>query len=82
MQKLEFLDTRGYLVLIKSLEKMEAIVVKNNSLKWDGWNVLELKKSNLGRTDVNGIRINNEWFIKREFSVNRNGWEIPSKYRE
>lgn len=69
-------------MLIKSLEKMEAIVVKNNSLKWDGWNVLELKKSNLGRTDVNGIRINNEWFIKREFSVNRNGWEIPSKYRE
>lgn len=61
---------------------MENIVAKNNNLKWDGWNVLELKKSNLGRTDANGIRVNNEWFIKREFPVTRNGWDIPNKYKE
>lgn len=61
---------------------MEKIVAKNSSLKWNGWNVLELKKSNLGRTDVNGVRINDEWFIKREFIADRNGWAIPSKYKE
>lgn len=69
-------------MLIKSLETMEKIVAKNSVLKWNGWNVLELKRSNLGRTDVNGIRINNEWFIKREITVTRDGWEIPSKYKE
>lgn len=69
-------------MVVKDLAAMEIIVAKNNNLKWDGWNVLELKKSNLGRTDLNGIQINNEWFIKREFKVTRNGWEIPSKYKE
>lgn len=69
-------------MVVKDLAVMENIVAKNNNLKWDGWNVLELKKSNLGRTDVNGIRINNEWFIKREFTVTRNGWDIPNKYKE
>lgn len=69
-------------MLIKDLSVMEKIVEKNDNLKWDGWNVLELKKSNLGRTDVHGIRINGEWFIKRKFEVDRNGWEIPNKYKE
>jgi len=69
-------------MVVKDLSVMESIVEKNNNLKWDGWNVLELKKSNLGRTDANGIRINDEWFIKREFVVTRNGWDIPNKYKE
>jgi hypothetical protein len=69
-------------VVVKDLAVMENIVAKNNNLKWNGWNVLELKKSNLGRTDANGIRINDEWFIKREFTVTRNGWDIPNKYKE
>jgi hypothetical protein len=69
-------------MVVKDLAVMEKIVENNSNLKWDGWNVLELKRSNLGRTDSNGIRINNEWFIKREFEVTRNGWEIPSKYKE
>ena len=69
-------------MVVKDLAVMENIVAKNNNLKWNGWNVLELKKSNLGRTDANGIRINDEWFIKREFTVTRNGWDIPNKYKE
>jgi hypothetical protein len=47
----------------------------------DGWDVLELKKTNIARTDVNGVRINNQWFIKTAFVPNRMGWEIPSKYK-
>jgi hypothetical protein len=68
-------------MIIKDLNTMEKIVSKNNSLKWVGWDVLELKKTNLGRTDANGICINNEWYIKKTFSLSRNGWEIPGKYR-
>ena len=69
-------------MVVKSLEVMEKIVSKNRDLMWSGWDVLELKKTNLGRTDVNGIRIKNNWFIKKTFSPDRNGWDIPSKYQE
>lgn len=61
---------------------MEKIVSKNRDLMWSGWDVLELKKTNLGRTDANGIRIKNNWFIKKTFSPDRNGWDIPNKYQE
>jgi hypothetical protein len=60
---------------------MEKIVEKNNNLKWVGWDVLELKKSNLGRTDVNGIRIEDQWYIKNDIKLTDKGWEISNKYR-
>lgn len=69
-------------MVVKSLEVMEKIVGNNRDLMWSGWDVLELKKTNLGRTDVNGIRIKNNWFIKKTFSPDRNGWDIPNKYQE
>ena len=68
-------------MLIKDLETMEKIVSNNSNLKWVGWDVLELKKTNIARTDVNGIRINNQWYVKQTFIPDRNGWEIPSKYK-
>lgn len=82
MLKLESLSTKGVKMIIKDLAVMEKIVAKNSNLKWVGWDVLELKKSNLGRTDANGIRINNQWYIKKTFSLSRNGWEIPGQYKE
>ena len=69
-------------MIVKELEVMEKIVSKNRDLMWSGWDVLELKKTNLGRTDANGIRIKNNWFIKKTFSPDRNGWDIPNKYQE
>ena len=60
---------------------MEKIVAKNNNLKWVGWDVLELKRSNLGRTDINGIRINDQWYIKQDIKLTSQGWEISNKYR-
>jgi hypothetical protein len=69
-------------MIVKSLEVMEKIVSKNRDLMWSGWDVLELKKTNLGRTDANGIRIKDNWFIKKAFSPDRNGWDIPNKYQE
>ena len=60
---------------------MEKIVAKNSNLKWVGWDVLELKRSNLGRTDVNGIRIEDQWYIKKDIKLTSQGWEISNKYR-
>jgi len=68
-------------VLIKELGTMEKIVAKNNNLKWVGWDVLELKRSNLGRTDVNGICIEGQWYIKKDIKLTDKGWEISNKYR-
>jgi hypothetical protein len=82
MLKLESLGTKGVEMIIKDLAAMEKIVAKNSNLKWVGWDVLELKRSNLGRTDANGIRINDQWYIKKTFSPSRSGWEIPGKYKE
>lgn len=68
-------------MLVVDLETMEKIVTKNNNLKWVGWDVLELKRSNLGRTDVNGIRIDDQWYIKKDIKLTDKGWEISNKYR-
>jgi hypothetical protein len=68
-------------MIIKDLDTMEKIVSKNNNLKWVGWDVLELKKTNLGRTDVDGIRIKDQWYIKKDIKLTENGWEISNKYR-
>jgi hypothetical protein len=68
-------------MIIKDLDAMEKIVSKNSNLKWVGWDVLELKKTNLGRTDANGIRINNEWYIQKTFSPSRSGWRFQASIR-
>ena len=68
-------------MLVVDLKTMEKIVKNNNNLKWVGWDVLELKRSNLGRTDVNGIRIDDQWYIKKDIKLTDKGWEISNKYR-
>ena len=68
-------------MLVKDLAIMEKIVAKNSNLKWVGWDVLELKRSNLGRTDVNGIRIADQWYKKKDNNLTDKGWEISNKYR-
>lgn len=68
-------------MIIKSLEKMEKIVKQNPNLSWDGWDVVDRKKSDSGRTSISGVRVNNEWYLQRVYSVTREGWDIPHKYR-
>jgi hypothetical protein len=68
-------------MLVKDLAVMEKIVAKNNNLKWVGWDVLERKRSNLGSPDVNGIRIADQWYIKKDIKLTDKGWEISNKYR-
>jgi hypothetical protein len=68
-------------VIINNLEKMEKIVARNNNLYWVGWDVADRKRSEAGRTAVNGVRVNGVWYVQRIYTVTRNGWDIPSKYR-
>jgi hypothetical protein len=68
-------------MIIKSLEVMEKIVAKNNNLYWVGWDVADRKRSDGARTSVNGVRVNNKWYLQKIYKLGRNGWDIPNKYR-
>lgn len=68
-------------MIIKSLGKMEKIVASNSNLSWVGWDVVDRKRSEAGRTAVNGVRVNGVWYVQRIYPVSRNGWDIPHKYR-
>jgi len=67
-------------MLVKSLSEMEAIVSKSPILSWDGWSVVELQRSEKGRTSSAGAYVNNKWHLKKVFNPSRMGWEIPNKY--
>ena len=68
-------------MIINNLERMEKIVSRNNSLSWVGWDVVDRKRSESGRTAVNGVRVNGVWYLQRIYPVTRNGWDIPNKYK-
>lgn len=59
---------------------MESIVSQSKSLSWDGWNVVELTKSNSAAYKNNGAFVNGSWYFKTTFSPDRDGWRIPKKY--
>lgn len=69
-------------MIIKSLDHMESIVKKHKELSWVGWNVVERKRSDLGRTSPIGVRVKDIWYLQKTFALNRNGWDIPNKYGE
>lgn len=68
-------------MIIKSLEKMEKIVAKYDNLSWNGWDVVDRKRSESGRTSISGVRVDGLWYLQRVFPVTKDGWDIPNKYR-
>lgn len=67
-------------MIVTDLDTMEKIVKDNSSLAWDGWNVVELKKSPTAMFKQNGIRKDNTWYLKTVYTPSRDGWRIPNKY--
>jgi hypothetical protein len=68
-------------MIVKSLEVMEKIVAKNYNLHWDGWTVVETKQSDIAKTSINGMRRNGKWFVAKRFVPDRQGWDIPNRYK-
>lgn len=58
---------------------METIVDNNESLSWDGWTVLEAKKSPSAWMQPNARFIKNEWHTVNRFDITESGWTIPAK---
>ena len=68
-------------MVISDLSTMEKLVASNRSLVWIGWDVAERKKTDMGRTAVNGIRVKDQWYTQKVFKLDRNGWDIPNRYK-
>lgn len=66
---------------IKNLEKMEKIVKKYPNLHWVGWDIADRKRTEAGRTAINGVRVDGQWYVQNMYRVNRNGWDIPNRYK-
>ncbi len=66
-------------MIISSLEQMEAIVEKNDSLSWDGWTVLENKTRENGMMSKDGAFVDGKWIVQKRYEATANGWEIPNK---
>lgn len=65
---------------INSLEEAETIVGNNNSLHWDGWDIIHSKKSPTAWMKPEGSYRDGDWFITKRFSLSESGWEIPDKF--
>jgi hypothetical protein len=68
-------------MIINDLDTMEKLVASNRSLVWVGWDVAERKKTDMGRTAVNGVRVKDQWYTQKVFKLDRNGWDIPNRYK-
>jgi hypothetical protein len=64
---------------ISSLEEAETIVENNNSLTWDGWNIIQLTKSPTAWMKPEGIYKDGLWYIRKQYSLSAEGWELPGK---
>lgn len=80
MSKWEFLDTKGYKMVVTSLEKMEEIVLANKALSWNGWTVIHSYPSDKARTSKFGALLNGKWQMQKFFVPTNTGWEIPDKF--
>jgi hypothetical protein len=68
-------------MIINDLSTMEKLVASNRSLVWVGWDVAERKKTDMGRTAVNGVRVKDHWNTQKVLKLDRNGWDIPNRYK-
>jgi hypothetical protein len=67
------------IMLIDSLETVEAIVENNESLSWDGWTVIEFKQSPTAWMSKEGAFVDGKWIIRKRYEWD-NGWKIPKKF--
>lgn len=65
---------------VTSLEAMESVVSRTKSLRWDGWTVVNLIKTDKARTSKNGVFVNGAWYIQNRYVPTSIGWDIPDRF--
>lgn len=68
-------------MIINKLETMEKIISKNKGLCWVGWDVADRRRTEAGRTAINGVRVDGQWYVQTVYPLTNNGWDLPNKYR-
>ena len=67
---------------IKDLDLMEKIVKRyNKNLTWVGWDIADRRRTEAGRTAINGVRVDDQWYVQTIYPLTNIGWDIPNKYR-
>ena len=64
---------------INSLEVAESVVENNDSLYWNGWDIIHYTESQTAWTKPNGAYRNGKWGIMNTYAVTEQGWDIPAK---
>lgn len=67
-------------MLITSYDYAHKIVEQNSNLKWDGWDIVEYKKSDAAEFNNNGKIVDGQWYATKTFTLTEAGWEVPNKY--
>ena len=67
---------------IKDLDLMEKIVKRyNKNLTWVGWDIADRRRTEAGRTAINGVRVDGQWYVQTIYPLTSIRWDIPNKYR-
>ena len=66
-------------MMINSLEETEQIVENNESLRWDGWNIIHYKKMPTAWMKPQGAFIDGNWYVTKHYNVSEKGWDLPEK---
>lgn len=64
-------------MLVVSLSEMEKVVQSNKNLFWDGWDVVQYKKSDRSQFEKDGSFFCGKWHKRTVFPVTESGWNIP-----
>lgn len=64
---------------IADLNKMEEIVRSNDSLEWDGWDVIQYKDKPVSFMNPKGVLRNGKWVVAIRYPVTEHGWKFPRR---
>lgn len=67
-------------MIITDYDTAHAIVSSNKSLSWDGWDIVDFKKSDDAEYNVSGKNVNGAWGYVKVYPLSENGWELPKRY--
>jgi hypothetical protein len=67
-------------VIISDYSLMHDIVDSNDSLEWNGWDVVFDKKTPNGYSHFNGVFKSGQWFIRKTYRLTESGWDIPDRF--
>lgn len=68
-------------MIIKTIDEASEIVDSNNSLSWDGWNIIHLRQDDYAEYLSIGVfnKSDGKWYRKTVFSYDEDGWNIPDE---